>query len=225
MRIKKERGSPASAVRAGAGDRDSIAVANMVGSAAKGSGGPAAAVPFATHRERRRANAERRAAQLFSALPSSWWAAASGDPAASSALGHTVVEQQLVQLVISKGGPEGDATRGGWRAWNALAGFAASGGLDQPLPASAALVARVVCLQLAQASWACPPDDAVGVVSETRFSQGVGRRGGRQKQLAVRWKLISVVRSALQRFGRLWLELPPGTGDWQVLPHAYGEGV
>ncbi|KAL3917143.1 MAG: hypothetical protein SGPRY_006521 [Prymnesium sp.] len=41
-----------------------------------------------------------------------------------------------------------------------------------------------------------------------RYSQGRGRRGGRQEQLQLRWRLISHVRLALQRYGRPWWTLP-----------------
>ena len=58
-----------------------------------------------------------------------------------------------------------------------------------------------------------------------RYSSGDGRHGERQEQLAVRSKLVHVVRESLARFGRPWVELPAGTADWAILPHAYGEGM
>ena len=50
-----------------------------------------------------------------------------------------------------------------------------------------------------------------------RYTQGVGRHGERAEQLAVRWKLVSVVREGLAAFGRHWSHLPAGCASWETL--------
>ena len=50
-----------------------------------------------------------------------------------------------------------------------------------------------------------------------RYSQGGGRRGERQEQLDLRWRLISHVRHALRRYGRPWWSLPRSLESWDIL--------
>lgn len=55
-----------------------------------------------------------------------------------------------------------------------------------------------------------------------RYSQGGGRRGERQEQLQLRWRVISHVRLALRRYGRPWWTLPRSLESWNILrPDAF----
>ena len=54
-----------------------------------------------------------------------------------------------------------------------------------------------------------------------RYSQGQKRRGEREAQLDVRARVISLVRAALEVWGKPWWKLPPGTDDWEILRPAW----
>ena len=54
-----------------------------------------------------------------------------------------------------------------------------------------------------------------------RYSQGQKRRGEREAQLDVRARMISLVRVALELWGKPWWKLPPGTDDWEILREAW----
>ena len=54
------------------------------------------------------------------------------------------------------------------------------------------------------------------------YSSGVVRGGERKEQLTLRGRFVDTVRAALAVFGRPWIELPPGLGDWAILDLAPG---
>ena len=50
-----------------------------------------------------------------------------------------------------------------------------------------------------------------------RYTQGAGRRGEREEQLDLRWRLVRAVRAALARCSTPWWLLPKSLESWDIL--------
>ena len=129
----------------------------------------AAATSYATHGERRRAQALRRASDLVDALPASACVSALGGARAIKQVPSAAARRAaVVRLLLAKGGPDGAKLNKAKRAWLLLVREAARRGLTRDgLPASAGLVHEVVWAEARRARLAASGSRGGATVAAT----------------------------------------------------------